>query len=396
MGTRPTVAYLPGVFDLLHHGHLALFERARRSFDRVVIGVHTDEFTATYKREPSVDQDERARAIRRACPWAEAVVLVGAHHREVLEAYSATHIVHGSDWELESYKRQIRYYDDRLDMLGVEIVLLPYTNGVSTTSLLTGSSSGTDPSTLRAVYFDFDNTLVVQDTPTLFAVECLQRLRTLGLDVLVISNNNRYTPDHIQTVLAQHGMPVRGVHTSLSDAAEYLLRSPYSETVVGVWGTPAACAYLQHRGLRVSGVDDAETGVLLVLYRDDFTYTDLATLATRVRDGVPYVQGNVDTVYPDATRVLPDTGSVVSLLTTATGILPIHTCGKPAMSVPVAAPYDASAILYVGDSEHTDRPFALAHGFRFLRVGPDGDIGNLGVLLDMLDHGLIEHTTKDT
>lgn len=45
-----TIAMTSGVFDLLHAGHLRLFETARRSADRLVVAVNSDESVRSLTR----------------------------------------------------------------------------------------------------------------------------------------------------------------------------------------------------------------------------------------------------------------------------------------------------------------------------------------------------------
>ena len=46
------IVYIPGVWDLLHIGHLAILERARALGDRLVVGVPSDRVVIEDKGEP--------------------------------------------------------------------------------------------------------------------------------------------------------------------------------------------------------------------------------------------------------------------------------------------------------------------------------------------------------
>lgn len=52
-----------GVFDLLHEGHIKLFERAKKEFDVLTIGIHSDEVVSSYKRTPIDNMEERYNKI---------------------------------------------------------------------------------------------------------------------------------------------------------------------------------------------------------------------------------------------------------------------------------------------------------------------------------------------
>ena len=52
-----------GVFDVLHQGHINLFERCHELFDEVTIGIHNDKTVASYKRLPKNNQNKRFQDI---------------------------------------------------------------------------------------------------------------------------------------------------------------------------------------------------------------------------------------------------------------------------------------------------------------------------------------------
>jgi len=52
-----------GVFDLLHEGHIKLFERAKKEFDVLTIGIHSDEVVSSYKRTPIDNMEQRYEKI---------------------------------------------------------------------------------------------------------------------------------------------------------------------------------------------------------------------------------------------------------------------------------------------------------------------------------------------
>ena len=58
------IGYLPGVFDLLHYGHINIINKTIEACDVTVIGIHTDEFVAHYNRRPTQTQDERLEAVK--------------------------------------------------------------------------------------------------------------------------------------------------------------------------------------------------------------------------------------------------------------------------------------------------------------------------------------------
>lgn len=128
------IGYIPGVFDLFHKGHVNIIQNAILKCDHIIIGVNTDEFTSSYKRRPVQSQNERVTAIRNYFGSSILEVeLVGDSHLHIINKHNITHIFHGTDWELESYKRHMRYYEDNLN---VSIEMIPYTKDISTSLII--------------------------------------------------------------------------------------------------------------------------------------------------------------------------------------------------------------------------------------------------------------------
>ena len=59
----PLKIYCNGVFDLCHIGHIKQFEQASKLGD-VIVGIHSDEDVATYKRTPIQTMLERVETVK--------------------------------------------------------------------------------------------------------------------------------------------------------------------------------------------------------------------------------------------------------------------------------------------------------------------------------------------
>ena len=134
-----------------------------------------------------------------------------------------------------------------------------------------------------------------------------------------------------------------------------------ADFTIFVWGTMELSKELEGllRSSRVvvseSGCPGGRPNVIVLLHRRDFTYSDLSRVCTWINSGVPYVQGNLDIVYPSSEGVLPDTHCVRSFIQAATGVPPLRIAGKPGNIV-------ESACLVIGDRRNTDGALADALG----------------------------------
>lgn len=133
---RTETVLVVGVFDLFHAGHVKLLEKARALGDRLVVIINGDQLTASYKRQPVTLEADR-EVMLKSCRYVDAVEISNDYSiRDAIVRHGVTQVVHGDDWEIESYKKQIRCDDAFLDEHGVRLVLLPYTPGISTSDII--------------------------------------------------------------------------------------------------------------------------------------------------------------------------------------------------------------------------------------------------------------------
>ena len=129
------IGYTTGVFDMFHVGHLNILRRAKERCDYLIVGVSTDELVQREKHHSPViplrDRMEIVRAIR----YVDEVVpqtdknKLGAWLR-MEKKFNRMFV--GSDWQgTPQWKR----YEEEFAPYGVEIIYLPYTDGVSSTML---------------------------------------------------------------------------------------------------------------------------------------------------------------------------------------------------------------------------------------------------------------------
>jgi glycerol-3-phosphate cytidylyltransferase len=131
-----TVVYIIGVFDLFHRGHIELLRRARALGDKLIVAVNGDEMTSIYKRRPYFSEDDRLELVK-ACRYVDdAFIARDFDNRGYVLEYKVNKIVHGDDWSHESYIQQIRLTPEFIAEHNVEMVYLPYWQGISTSDLV--------------------------------------------------------------------------------------------------------------------------------------------------------------------------------------------------------------------------------------------------------------------
>ncbi len=127
------IGYTTGVFDLFHIGHLNILKRAKEQCEYLIVGVSTDELVESYKHKTPVIPFEERTAIVEAIKYVDKVVV-----QESMDKFSAWEklrfnvVFHGDDWKNSSmYDR----YIDEFKKVGVDVVFLPHTDGVSSTQI---------------------------------------------------------------------------------------------------------------------------------------------------------------------------------------------------------------------------------------------------------------------
>ena len=126
------VVFTAGVWDILHVGHLNLLRRARDLGDKLIVGVLTDEAAERYKPRPVMPFEQRLEIIRALRMVDDAVQVDDTNATPVLQRLEPHILVHGSDidkkpgWEIG----QTWMHEN-----GRKFVVLPYTEGVSSTGL---------------------------------------------------------------------------------------------------------------------------------------------------------------------------------------------------------------------------------------------------------------------
>lgn len=123
-----------GCFDLLHPGHVALLEAARREGDRLVVALNADASVRRLKgaERPIVPQAERAELLL-ALEAVDAVVLYSEPTPiEVVRTLLPDVLVKGADWAEDAIvgRTEVEAAGGRV----VRVALLP---GRSTSSILT-------------------------------------------------------------------------------------------------------------------------------------------------------------------------------------------------------------------------------------------------------------------
>lgn len=130
---KKIIGYTAGVYDMFHIGHLNVIRRAKEHCDYLIVGVSTDELVLKEKgKTPVISYDERAEIIA-ALKYVDQVVPQPDKNKiDAWRRYHFNKMFVGSDWQGTP---QWNEFEKQFEPLGVDIIYLPHTDGISSTKL---------------------------------------------------------------------------------------------------------------------------------------------------------------------------------------------------------------------------------------------------------------------
>ena len=130
-----TVVFTNGVFDLLHPGHLAVLEAARKLGDVLVVGMNSDASARKLAKGPGrpVQNEESRYLMLAALRCVNAVAVFDEPTPlELIKLVRPDVLVKGAD-----YAKAEVVGSDFVEALGGRVELVPLAEGYSTTDLIT-------------------------------------------------------------------------------------------------------------------------------------------------------------------------------------------------------------------------------------------------------------------
>ena len=112
--TEIITVYLNGVFDLFHIGHLNMFKKCKKYFDRLIVGVHNDEDVMKYKHKPIIEYKDRLEIVK-SCKYIDEIVENAPLYtnNEYLNNLGAKYLIYGEE-EFTNIKRFYNVSNNRV------------------------------------------------------------------------------------------------------------------------------------------------------------------------------------------------------------------------------------------------------------------------------------------
>jgi glycerol-1-phosphatase len=238
----------------------------------------------------------------------------------------------------------------------------------------------------QSIAFDLDGTVYLGDQVIPGAPDTLDAVRGLGIKVCFLTNNAVRPPDAVADKLSRLG--VKAAPNEVLTSAHAVVQLLGGEEalrgrgvlVVGGRGLQQA---LEQAGAKLLEPDTWRSAEVVVGGLDPkLTYEKVRAATLAIAAGARFVGSNADANLPTPEGPWPGAGSVLALLTTASGTEP-EIAGKPerALFEAVAAAVGEGPWLMVGDRPDTDLAGASPLGWATALVLTG--VANLGNLLDV-------------
>lgn len=147
---RHKISYVGMSADIIHVGHLNIIKKASE-LGKVVVGLLTDEAIASYKRIPIMNFEQRKAIVEELKNVSKVIPQHSLDYTDNLREIKPDFVVHGDDWKEGVQKNTRAAAIKVLKEWGGEVVDIPYTVGISSTSLIkTLKELGTTPDIRRA------------------------------------------------------------------------------------------------------------------------------------------------------------------------------------------------------------------------------------------------------
>lgn len=127
------VGYTTGVYDMFHIGHLNILRRAKEQCDYLIVGVSTDELVQHDKNKtPIISFEDRCKIIESIKYVDKVVPQIDKNKFAAWEKLHFNKMFVGSDWQGTP---QWKGYEKQFAEVGVEIIYLSHTDGISSSLL---------------------------------------------------------------------------------------------------------------------------------------------------------------------------------------------------------------------------------------------------------------------
>ena len=207
------------------------------------------------------------------------------------------------------------------------------------------------------VFADLDGVVYEGDRAIPFAVEALQKLAASGIPIGYVTNNSSRKPEAIAKQIADFGLVTEAddIVSSGQTGVELLsgLIEPGSKVLVV--GGEGLRTFTEQAGFKLVADSSDNPAAVIQGFSPDVGWKHLSEAAFAIQNGAKWVATNSDWTIPQERGIAPGNGTLISVVHTAVGQLPV-VAGKPEVPIFETAKkrFNSSRPLFIGDRIDTD------------------------------------------
>lgn len=191
--------------------------------------------------------------------------------------------------------------------------------------------------------FDMDGVIYRTKEPIPSGIRAVQKLRSLGKQVVFLTNNSSKSRESYQELLSQLGIKceIKDIFTSGYLTAQ-ILSSLYPSAKIFVIGEEGLISELKLEGFKILNEEfpeiensesiptDFRADLVVVGWDRKVTYNKFRTAMVLIKNGAKFYATNDDASFPAPNNQLwPGTGAIIAFLSTALSQKPENIIGKP-------------------------------------------------------------------
>lgn len=212
---------------------------------------------------------------------------------------------------------------------------------------------------VKCFLFDMDGTIYLEDTILPGTIDTISKLNELGIKYYFLTNNSSKDAIYYKNKVEKMGIDIPEEKILISTHSSIYYLSKKKAKNLFVLGTKELKNDLKKAGFNITEDSNKPIDYLVVGFDLQLNYDNLVIACQYVDSGVPYIATHPDVRCPMKNgRYIPDCGSFISLIHTATGKSCEAVTGKPSKYmvdvVLEKTGFAVSDLAVVGDRIYTD------------------------------------------